>query len=92
MLFTLLEATGRTVMTNVHYRLVEREGGWTYKAGDVFSERFALYDEVRDAAERAAAEQRLPGSAQDIEYQDEAGDWHEEVSQGSNPLRADVTE
>ena len=40
---------------------------------------------------RAAAEQRLPGATEDIEYQDEAGDWHEEVSQGKDRPETDVT-
>lgn len=35
----------------------------------------------REAAERAAAGQRLPGATEDIAYQDEAGDWHDEISQ-----------
>ncbi len=69
-------------MANVHYRIVEHEGGWAYKAGDGFSERYATHEEARDAAERAAAEQKLPGATEDIEYQDEAGEWHEEVSRG----------
>jgi hypothetical protein len=34
-------------MANVHYRIVEHEGGWACKAGDVFSERYATHDEAR---------------------------------------------
>lgn len=34
-----------------------------------------------EAAERAAAGQRLPGATEDIAYQEEAGDWHDEISQ-----------
>jgi hypothetical protein len=82
---------GRIAMTNVHYRIVEHEGGWAYKVGEVFSERYPTHDQAREAAERAAAEQRLPGATQDIEYQDEAGDWHEEVSQGGDRPETDVT-
>jgi hypothetical protein len=78
-------------MADVHYRVVEHEDGWAYKAGDVFSERYATREEARDAAERAAAEQRLPGATEDIEYQDEAGDWHEEVSRGTDRPETDVT-
>jgi hypothetical protein len=47
---------------------------------DVLSERYAIYDGARDAATRAVAEQTLPSAAQDIEYQDEVGDWNEKVS------------
>lgn len=42
-------------MGNVHYRIVEHEGGWAYKVGDVFSKRYATHDEARGAAERTAA-------------------------------------
>jgi hypothetical protein len=90
-LFARIEANGRRVMANVHYRLVEHEGGWVYKAGDVFSERYATYEEAREAAERTAAEQRLLGATEDIEFQDEAGDWHEEVSPGQDRPETDVT-
>ncbi len=78
-------------MDKVYYEIVEHDGGWAYKVGDVFSERYASQREAREAAERAAAEQRLPGATEDIEYQDEAGDWHEEVSQGSDRPETDVT-
>jgi hypothetical protein len=57
-LFALIEAPRRIVMVNVHYRVVEHKGGWAYKAGEVFSERYATHEEAREAAERAAAEQR----------------------------------
>jgi len=78
-------------MDKVHYEVVEHDGGWAYKVGDVYSESYASHDEAREAAERAAAEQRLPGATEDIEYQDEAGDWHEEVSQGKDRPETDVT-
>ncbi|QRM34120.1 DUF2188 domain-containing protein [Microvirga sp. VF16] len=78
-------------MDKVHYEVVEHDGGWAYKVGDVFSGRYASHDEAREAAERAAAEQRLPGATEDIEYQDKAGDWHEEVSQGKDRPETDVT-
>jgi len=78
-------------MANVHYMIVEHEGEWAYKVGDVFSERYAAHDEAREAAERAAAEQRLPGPTEDIEYQEKAGDWHEEISLGKDRPETDVT-
>jgi hypothetical protein len=80
----------RTAMASVHYRVVEHEDGWAYKVGDVFSERYATHDEAREAAERAAAEQMLPGVTEDIEFQDEAGGWHEEVSLGRDRPETDV--
>ena len=78
-------------MSNVHYEIVEHDGGWAYKAGDVFSEPFPTHDQAREAAERAAAEQKVPGETEGIEYQDRAGDWHEEVSQGNDRPGTEVT-
>jgi hypothetical protein len=72
--------------------IVEHEGGWAYRVGDVFSERYATHGEARKAAEGAAAGQRLPGPTETIEYQDEAGDWHEEVSPGKDRPETDVTD
>nr|WP_230533644.1 hypothetical protein [Microvirga roseola] len=59
---------------------------WACKVGDVLSERYDRHNEAR-----AAAGRRLPGATEDIEYQDEAGDWHEEVSQGKDRPETDVT-
>ena len=77
-------------MTDVHYQIVEHDGGWAYKVGDVFSEAFPTHDQARDAAERAAAEQKVPGATEPIEYQDPAGAWHEEVAQGDDRPGTDV--
>jgi hypothetical protein len=78
-------------MPSVHYEIVEHDGGWAYKVGDVFSEPFPTHDQARDAAERAAAEQTVPGETEGIEYQDRAGGWHEEVAQGSDRPETDVS-
>jgi hypothetical protein len=78
-------------MADVRYRIVEHEDGWAYKVGDVFSERYATHDEAREAAERAAAEQTEPGTTESIEYQDEAGAWREEISQGQDRSATNVT-
>jgi hypothetical protein len=90
-LFPNREMMRRKAMAAVHYQIVEHEGGWTYKVGDVFSERFATHGEAREAAERAAAGQRLSGPTEDIEYQDDAGDWHQEVAAGTDRPETDVT-
>ncbi len=71
-------------MAKVHYQIVEHDGGWAYKVGDVFSEAFPTHDQARDAAERAAVEQEVSGQTEAIEYQDPAGAWHEEVAQGDD--------
>jgi hypothetical protein len=78
-------------MAKVHYEIVEHDGGWAYKVGDVFSEHYPTHDEARQAAERAASEQMLPGATEDIEYQDEEGDWHEETSKGKDRPETDVS-
>jgi len=45
-----IQADGRVAVANVHYMIVEHEGGWAYKVGDVFSERYATHGEAREAA------------------------------------------
>lgn len=78
-------------MASVKYEIVEHAGGWAYKVGDVFSEPYPSHDLARKAAERAAAEQRVPGSTEEISYQDKSGKWHEELSQGLDRPETDVT-
>ena len=75
----------------IHYKVVEHDGGWAYKLGDVFSEAFPDRAAALTAAKRAAAEQHVPGEAAYIEYQDEAGRWHTEFSAGDDRPDADVT-
>jgi len=74
----------------IHYKVVEHDGGWAYKLGDVFSEAFPDRAAALTAAKRAAAEQHVPGEAAYIEYQDEAGRWHTEFSAGDDRPDADV--
>src|SRR5271165_7598497 len=56
--------TGNTIqeeitrMIHVTYAVVEHDGGWAYKVGDVFSETFPTRALAHAAAERAAREQR----------------------------------
>ena len=47
-------------MDKVIYEIVEHDGGWAYRVNGVFSEPFPSHDLARQAAERAAAEQRVP--------------------------------
>lgn len=77
-------------MTHVTYQIVEHNGGWAYKVGDVFSETFASHDEAREAATIAAAEQTSPGPDETIEYEDEKGVWHEEQASGQDRPDTDV--
>jgi Uncharacterized protein conserved in bacteria (DUF2188) len=39
-------------MSHVTYKVVEHDGGWAYKVGDVFSETFPTHDAAQAAAAR----------------------------------------
>ena len=69
----------------VHYQIVQHDGGWTYKVGDVFAETFPTRADAEIAAKRAASEQRVPTEPKDIEFEDEKGRWHTEHSDGAPP-------
>ncbi len=70
-------------MSEVTYRIVEHDGGFAYKVGDVFSETFPSREEALQAAQAAAAEQQVPGSTEGIRYQDQAGGWHDETARAA---------
>ena len=71
-------------MSEVIYEIVEHDGGWAYKANGVFSETFPSHADALEAAQAAAAEQRVPGATQIIQYEDEDGRWHTETARGSD--------
>lgn len=77
-------------MTQIHYRIVEHDGGWTYKLGDVFAETFATHADALAAARAVAEEQQLGGETVPISWQDAEGKWHDEVAQGDDRPIADV--
>jgi hypothetical protein len=79
-----------TVMVKIHYRIVAHDGGWAYKLNEVFSEPFPTKAAALAAAKLVAAEQHVPGDATHIEYEDEYGRWHTELSEGSDRPDADV--
>ncbi len=79
-------------MTKVIYQVVEHDGGWAYKVGDVFSETFPTHEAAHAAAARAAAEQRLPGSTETIEFEDEKGKWHTETDPGDDRPSSEVVD
>lgn len=78
-------------MTKAHYEVVEHDGGWAYKLDGAFSETFPTKAAAQVAANRAAAEQRVPGAPEDIEFQDKAGKWHFEHAEGSDRPDTDVS-
>ncbi len=71
-------------MTEIVYEIVEHDGGWAYKANGVFSEPFPTHADALAAAKAAAEEQRVPGSTQTIEWEDEHGRWHTETARGTD--------
>ena len=77
-------------MTQVVYEVVEHNGGWAYRVGEALSETFPTHDLARQAAERAAAEQRQAGETTDIEYEDAEGRWRSERSPGQDRPDTDV--
>ncbi len=77
-------------MTKIHYMIVEHDGGWTYKAGDVMAETFATHDEAMAAARSAAERQRQGGETVPISWEDADGKWHEETADGSDRPETDV--
>lgn len=77
-------------MGDVHYTVVEHDGGWAYKLGDVFSETFRSRDDAHIAAEIAAKEQRERGEDTTIEYQGADGKWRVEASKGDDRPEPDV--
>ena len=79
-------------MAHVTYRIVEHDGGWAYKLGDVFSETFRTRDAALKAAHRVAQEQRVTGETHAIQYEDADGNWHEELARGDDRPEADVEE
>lgn len=79
-------------MTDIHYEVVEHDGGWAYRLDGVYSETFPTRDDAHRAAEAVAAEQARPGDAEAISYQDREGEWHEEMAEGGDRPSADVTD
>lgn len=77
-------------MTHVTYQVVEHDGGWAYKVGDVYSETFPTHALAHAAAAQAAQEQRTPGETEAIQYEDRAGQWREETAKGDDRPRTDV--
>jgi hypothetical protein len=79
-------------MTKVVYEVVEHDGGWAYKFGNVFSETFPSHKAAHAAAERVAAEQRVPGRTEEIQYEDGQGKWHEETAKGDDRPSTEVVD
>jgi hypothetical protein len=77
-------------MAHVVYTIVQHDGGWAYKAEGTFSETFPTHDAALKAARRVAGEQRVPGTTEAIEWEDEQGKWHSETASGRDRPDTDV--
>jgi len=77
-------------LSEIHYRIVEHDGGWAYALGDVFSETYRNHDDALIAARRVAREQEIPGATRAIEYQDATGRWRVELAEGDDRPVAEV--
>jgi hypothetical protein len=77
-------------MSHVIYKIVQHDGGWAYTVDGVFSEPFATHAAALAAAKRAAAEQRVPGRTEAIEYETPDGKWHTETAAGGDRPDTDV--
>ena len=77
-------------MTRVTYDIVEHDGGYAYKLGDVFSETFPTHAAALDAAIAAADRQQVSGRSEAIQYQDNKGKWHEEQVDGGDRPETEV--
>ena len=71
-------------MSEVTYEVVEHDGGWAYKLDGVFSETFPTHAAALKAAQRVAAEQKVPGKTEEIQYEDQKGAWHTETARGDD--------
>ncbi len=77
-------------MAHVTYKIVQHDGGWAYTVDGVFSESFASHEAALAAAKRVAAEQRVPGRTETIEYETADGKWHTETAAGIDRPETDV--
>ena len=77
-------------MSHVTYQIVEHDGGWAYKVDGVFSETFPSHAAALTAAKAAAAEQRMPGQTEAIEWEVADGRWHSETASGRDRPDTDV--
>ena len=77
-------------MTHVTYDVVEHDGGFAYKVGDVFSETFPTHAAAHAAADAAARRMQASGRDEAIQFQDSSGKWHEEQANGGDRPQTDV--
>jgi hypothetical protein len=77
-------------MSHVTYKIVQHDGGWAYKVGDVFAESYLSKTDAHAAADKAAREQHTPGETTSIEFEDPSGHWRQEIAPGNDRPETDV--
>ena len=77
-------------MTNIVYEIVEHDGGWAYKLGDVFSETYPSKELATAAANDVAERQQVAGEPEVVQYQNAEGSWREESVSGEDRPEVDV--
>ena len=77
-------------MSHITYKIVQHDGGWAYTVDGVFSEPFPTHAAALAAAKNAAAEQRVPGRTEIIEYETPDGKWHTETASGSDRPETEI--
>ena len=71
-------------MATVTCEIVEQDGGWAYKVGDVYSETFPTHDEAVIAACGAVQVQERLEKTTDNSGEDEQGRSHDEIARGDD--------
>jgi len=79
-------------MTQITYNIAPHDGGWAYRLGAVFSETYPTHDVALAAARRVAAEQQVAGETTGITYEDDRGQWREELSPGDDRPAVQVSD
>jgi hypothetical protein len=79
-------------MAKVIYEIVEHDGGWAYRIGATYSETFRTHADALAAAKIAAAEQRVAGSTEGIQYEDAQGKWHGEIAEGDDRPETEIVD
>jgi hypothetical protein len=77
-------------MSHVTYKIVQHDGGWAYTVDGTFSESFPTHAAALLAARQAAAEQRVPGRTEVIEYETPDGKWHTETAAGRDRPETEI--
>jgi hypothetical protein len=77
-------------MTKITYDIVEHDGGWAFKLGDTISETFRTHEDALAAARRVALEQQVGGEDAGISWEDEKGQWHDELAQGEDRPEVEI--